>query len=68
MVLFSTALVYHVPEALENYLKDIGISQVERKNYDQHIAYFQSTSKRGSQKGKESHTAGRVVFLVFTSV
>ena len=31
-------------------LKDIGISQVERKNYDQHMTYFQTTSTQGGQK------------------
>ncbi|KAK7501635.1 hypothetical protein BaRGS_00007066 [Batillaria attramentaria] len=47
-------LVYHVPQALERfrYLPDIGISQVERKNYDHHLAYFGATSREGGKHGK----------------
>ena len=53
--LFScTGLVYHIPQALENFrfLPDIGASQVERKNYDQRCAYFTSTSRGGGAYNK----------------
>ncbi|KAK7501225.1 hypothetical protein BaRGS_00007710, partial [Batillaria attramentaria] len=47
-------LVYHVPQALSrfHYLPDIGISQVERKNYDHHLTYFAGTSREGGTFSK----------------
>nr|KAG5687666.1 hypothetical protein BaRGS_027558 [Batillaria attramentaria] len=50
-----TSLVYHVPEALEklSYIKDVGIAQVERKNYDQHLQFFQGTSRQGGAARKK---------------
>ncbi|XP_070184467.1 uncharacterized protein [Littorina saxatilis] len=48
-------LVYHIPQAMRNhgFLPHIGISQVERKNYDQHLTYFQGSSRQGGKHRKE---------------
>ena len=50
-----SALVYHVPFFLQKfrYIHDIGVSQVERKNYDQRQAYFGSTSRSGGKAPKK---------------
>ncbi|XP_052075780.1 uncharacterized protein LOC127713848 [Mytilus californianus] len=49
------AMVYHVPYFLEKYryLHDIGVAQVERKNYDQRMAYFDSTNRYGGKHKKK---------------
>lgn len=48
-------MVYHVPYFLEKYryLHDIGVAQVERKNYDQRMAYFDSTNRYGGKHKKK---------------
>lgn len=48
------AMVYHVPQFLQsfNYLHDIGVAQVERKNFDHRQAYFGSTNRNGSKRKK----------------
>jgi len=53
--MFFTAMVYHVPYFLEKYryLHDIGVAQVERKNYDQRMAYFDSTNRYGGKHKKK---------------
>lgn len=45
------ALVYHVPQFLGkfNFLHDIGVAQVERKNFDHRQAYFGSTNRNGGK-------------------
>ncbi|XP_070202883.1 uncharacterized protein [Littorina saxatilis] len=50
------ALVYHVPQALMafRYLPDIGVSQVERKNYDNRLAYFNATNRDGGNAKSKS--------------
>ncbi|KAL8571392.1 hypothetical protein ACOMHN_046567 [Nucella lapillus] len=47
-------MVYHVPEMLKNlhYVKDIGTAQLGRKNYEQHLVYFQGTNRQGGNKKK----------------
>ncbi|XP_062619871.1 uncharacterized protein LOC134281418 [Saccostrea cucullata] len=48
------AMVYHVPQFLQkfHYLHDIGVAQVERKNFDHRQAYFGSTNRNGSKRKK----------------
>nr|XP_022301977.1 uncharacterized protein LOC111109978 [Crassostrea virginica] len=48
------AMVYHVPQFLQKfkYLHDIGVAQVERKNFDHRQAYFGSTNRNGSKRKK----------------
>nr|XP_011426297.2 uncharacterized protein LOC105327491 [Crassostrea gigas] len=45
------AMVYHVPQFLQtyHYIHDIGVAQVERKNFDHRQAYFGSTNRNGSK-------------------
>ena len=49
--IFVSAMVYHVPYYLEKYryLHDIGVAQVERKNFDHRQAYFGSTNRNGGR-------------------
>ncbi|XP_076434620.1 uncharacterized protein LOC143274633 [Babylonia areolata] len=49
-------MVFHVPEAMHRftYISDLGIDTLERKNHDQHLAYFQSTSKEGARSRKKA--------------
>lgn len=48
-------MVYHVPYFLKKftYIHDIGVSQVERKNYDHRQAYFGSTNRSGGKTQKK---------------
>lgn len=52
-----TAIVYHVPYFLEKYryLHDIGVAQLKRKNYDQRMAYFDSTNRYGGNTKRKFH-------------
>ncbi|XP_053376941.1 uncharacterized protein LOC128547783 [Mercenaria mercenaria] len=48
-------MVYHVPYFLKRFgfIHDIGVSQVERKNYDHRQAYFGSTNRSGGKVKKK---------------
>lgn len=37
-----------------HYLPDIGVSQVERKNYDNRLAYFNATNRDGGNAKSKS--------------
>lgn len=52
------ALVYHVPHFLGkfNFLHDIGVAQVERKNFDHRQAYFWSTNRNGGKNRQNIST------------
>lgn len=54
IILFS-AMVYHMPYFLQKYkyVHDIGVAQVERKNYDQRVAYFDCTNRSGGTNKKK---------------
>lgn len=53
-------MVYHVPQFLQtyHYIHDIGVAQVERKNFDHRQAYFGSTNRNGSKWKKTCLKAG----------
>lgn len=63
-------MVYHVPQFLQtyHYIHDIGVAQVERKNFDHRQAYFGSTNRNGSKwkkhVSKQVHTIIQIVNLL----
>lgn len=67
ILMLISALVYHVPQFLGkfNFLHDIGVAQVERKNFDHRQAYFRSTNRNG---GKNRQNISKQVFTLFSSI
>lgn len=67
ILMLISALVYHVPQFLGkfNFLHDIGVAQVERKNFDHRQAYFGSTNRNG---GKNRQNISKQVFTLLSSI
>lgn len=67
ILMLISAVVYHVPQFLGkfNFLHDIGVAQVERKNFDHRQAFFGSTNRNG---GKNRQNISKQVFTLLSSI